>query len=163
MTKYYSYCMKGPLLRLQIIPHRYKCHKFDQNINSIHTKKYICQTLAKQKHILYNSKRKLKCFDENISWIQSETQNCLVVDVHHLDMKPPLSHLRLAAVFAGKSSSGLCKTSTRTDNSACTRGFNWSSNNDTMSWNRFVFNIHYKILQNILRTYIEQNIFFFKL
>lgn len=52
----------------------------------------------------------------------------------YLQIKPPLSHLRLASVFSGKSSSGLWRTSTSTDNSAWTRGLRRSSSADTMSW-----------------------------
>lgn len=48
-------------------------------------------------------------------------------------MKPPLSHFLRGSVFSGKSSSGRCNTSTRTDNSAWTRGCNLSSSADTMS------------------------------
>lgn len=51
----------------------------------------------------------------------------------HLEMKPPLSHLRRASVVGGKSSSGRCSTSTSTDSSACTSGFSWSSSSATMS------------------------------
>ncbi len=49
-------------------------------------------------------------------------------------MNPPLSQRRLASEFAGKSSSGRCRTSTKTESSAWTRGFNWSSSKDTISW-----------------------------
>lgn len=56
-----------------------------------------------------------------------------VTDATYLQMKPPLSHFRLASVFSGKSSSGLCRTSTSTDSSAWTRGRSRSSSADTMS------------------------------
>lgn len=54
----------------------------------------------------------------------------------YLDMKPPLSHLRRASVASGKSNSGRWRTSTRTDNSAWTKGFNWSSSKATISYTR---------------------------
>lgn len=51
----------------------------------------------------------------------------------YFDIKPPCSHFFLASVPGGKRSSGLCKTSTKTDNSDWTRGCSWSSSSDTMS------------------------------
>lgn len=63
----------------------------------------------------------------------------------YLQMKPPLSHFLLASVFSGKSSSGLCRTSTSTDNSAWTRGRNRSSNADTISWNKTAFRFYSQI------------------
>lgn len=52
----------------------------------------------------------------------------------YLHIKPPLSHFLRESVFSGKSSSGRCSTSTRTDNSAWTSGRRRSSRADTMSY-----------------------------
>lgn len=52
----------------------------------------------------------------------------------YLHIKPPLSHFLRESVFSGKSSSGRCRTSTRTDNSAWTNGRRRSSRADTMSY-----------------------------
>lgn len=51
----------------------------------------------------------------------------------YLHIKPPLSHFLRESVFSGKSSSGRCRTSTRTDSSAWTSGRRRSSSADTMS------------------------------
>lgn len=48
-------------------------------------------------------------------------------------MKPPLSQSLRASVFIGNSTSGRCRTSTRTDDSANTRGCNCSSSSVTIS------------------------------
>lgn len=52
----------------------------------------------------------------------------------YLEMKPPFSHCFLASVSIGKSNSGRCKISTKTDNSAWTNGCSWSSKTATISW-----------------------------
>lgn len=52
----------------------------------------------------------------------------------YLQINPPLSHFLRESVFSGKSSSGRCSTSTRTDNSAWTSGRRRSSRADTMSY-----------------------------
>lgn len=51
----------------------------------------------------------------------------------YLQINPPLSHFLRESVFSGKSSSGRCSTSTKTDNSAWTSGRRRSSRADTMS------------------------------
>lgn len=64
------------------------------------------------------------------------------------DMNPPLSHFFLASVPGGKSNSGRCRTSTRTDNSAWTNGRSWPSSNITISCNKDWFRIYTSIVMN---------------
>lgn len=60
-------------------------------------------------------------------------RTCFILFITYLHIKPPLSHFLRESVFSGKSSSGRCRTSTSTDNSAWTSGRRRSSKADTMS------------------------------
>lgn len=62
------------------------------------------------------------------------TVNFIDRSIPYLHINPPLSHFLRESVFSGKSSSGRCSTSTRTDNSAWTSGRRRSSRADTMSY-----------------------------